>query len=53
MQHKTLEQYLIECIQDNVDFCFNFKEIPNPEFLPRFKARYEAEFIKMEALRDI
>jgi hypothetical protein len=36
-QYKTLEEYLIECIHDKIDFCFSFKEIPNPDFVPRFR----------------
>jgi len=53
MQYKTLEQYLIECIQDNTDFCFSFKECPNPDFVKRFKSKFENEFIKMDTLKDI
>ena len=26
---KTLEQYLVQCIYEKVDFCLSFKEIPN------------------------
>lgn len=35
--NKTLEEYLIECIHENTDFCLSFKEIPNPDFVKRFR----------------
>lgn len=44
---------MIESIYDNIDFCLSFKKIPNPDFLPRFRAKYEQEFLKMSALKDL
>jgi hypothetical protein len=37
MENKRLEDYLIESIFENTDFCLSFKEIPSPEFLRLFK----------------
>ncbi|CDW79166.1 UNKNOWN [Stylonychia lemnae] len=51
--HKTLEEYLIECVYEKVDFCFNFKEIPNPDFIPRFQQQFQNEFMKIEALENM
>ena len=48
-----MEEYLIECVQEKTDFCFSFKEIPNPDFVKRFMTRYENEFIKFDTLKDI
>lgn len=50
---KTLEQYLIECIHEKVDFCLSFKEIPNQDFVRRFKQQYENEFLKLEAFDEM
>jgi hypothetical protein len=47
---KTLEEYLIECIHENTDFCLSFKEVPNPDFVQRFRVRYEKEFEKLRNL---
>ncbi len=46
-----LEDYLIECLHENTDFCLNFKEIPNPDFVPRFRTKYEKEFEKLKNLQ--
>jgi hypothetical protein len=45
--NKTLEEFLIECIHEGTDFCFSFKEIPNPEFVKRFRSQFEKEFEKL------
>ena len=37
IEFKQLEQYLIECVHENTDFCLSFKRIPNPDFVKRFK----------------
>eukprot|EP00347_Sterkiella_histriomuscorum_P011097 403373765 len=50
---KTLEQYLIECIHEKTDYCLSFKEIPNPNFIPRFKQQFENEFMKLEAFDEM
>ena len=34
---KTLEEFLIECVHEGTDFCLSFKDIPNPDFQPRFR----------------
>lgn len=34
---KTLEEFLIECIHENTDFCFSYQEIPNADFVKRFR----------------
>ena len=47
---KTLEEFLIESIHTNADFCLSFKEIPNPTFVEKFKKQYENEFLKLQAL---
>ena len=47
---KTLEEYLIECVHEGTDFCFSYKDIPNPDFTKRFRTQYENEFIKLKAL---
>lgn len=52
-QHKILEEYLIESIHEGIDYCLGFKEIPSPEFLKRFKAKYANEFLKLEALKNL
>lgn len=44
---KTLEEFLIECIHEATDFCLSFKEVPNPDFEPRFRQKYESEFLKL------
>ena len=44
---KTLEEFLIECIHESTDFCLSFREIPNAEFVPRFRQQYEKEFEKL------
>ena len=44
---------MIECIHDNTDFCLSFKEVPNPDFLTRFRTKYETEFIKIETIKNI
>ena len=40
----TLEDYLIECIFFKTDFCLSFKEIPNEEFVERFREKYVDQF---------
>jgi len=50
---KTLEEYLIECIHESTDFCLNFKEIPNPDFVTRFRSQYEREFEKLANLQSL
>lgn len=52
-EYKTLEEYLIECINENTDFCLSFKEIPNADFVKRFRNKYENEFVKIETLKNI
>lgn len=49
--YKTLEEYLIECIHEETDFCLAFREIPNPDFIRRFKQQYQTEFLKLETLQ--
>jgi hypothetical protein len=44
---KTLEEFLIECIHEGTDFCFSYKDIPNPDFVKRFRTQYENEFVKL------
>ncbi len=44
---KTLEEFLIECIHEGIDFCLSFKDVPNPDFEPRFRQKYESEFLKL------
>lgn len=43
-QDKRLEDFLIESVFQETDFCLSFKEIPNPDFLAIFKAKHESEF---------
>ena len=50
---KTLEEFLIECIYENTDFCLSFKEIPNPDFVKRFRTQYEKEFEKLKVLSTL
>jgi len=50
---KTLEEFLIECIFEGTDFCLSFKEVPNPDFVPRFRQKYDSEFLKLQALNDL
>lgn len=50
---KTLEEFLIECIHEGNDFCFSFKDIPNPDFERRFRQQYEAEFLKLKTLSNL
>jgi hypothetical protein len=50
---KTLEEFLIECIHEGTDFCLSFKEVPNPDFEPRFRQKYESEFLKLQTLSSI
>ena len=49
-QNKTLEEFLIECVHEGTDFCLSFKDIPNPDFVRRFKQQYEQEFFRLETL---
>lgn len=48
---KSIEDYLIECIHEKVDFCFSFKEIPSPDFEKRFREQYLKEFEMLEEER--
>jgi hypothetical protein len=50
---KTLEEFLIECIHDSIDFCLSFKDVPNPDFEPRFRQKYESEFLKLQTLSSL
>lgn len=50
---KTLEEFLIECVHEGTDFCLNFKEIPNPDFISRFRTQYEREFEKLANLQNL
>lgn len=52
-QFKTLEQFLIESIYEKTDFCLSFSEIPNAEFVQRFRQQYANEFSKLEVLDEI
>ena len=47
---KTLEEFLIECIHENTDFCLSEKDIPNPDFVKRFRVQDEKEFEKLKNL---
>ena len=51
-EYKTLEIFLVECVNDNIDFCLSFRKIPNHDFVPRFKSRFEAEFMKLQAMAE-
>ena len=50
---KTLEEFLIECIHEGTDFCLSFKEVPNPDFEPRFRQKFESEFLKLQTLSSM
>ena len=52
-QCQTLEEYLIESIHEETDFCLNFKMIPSQDFVKRFRQQYSNEFLKMETLQNI
>lgn len=52
-QYKTLEEFLIECVHEKIDFCLSFKEIPNPDFEPRFRTQFANEFLKLESLQNM
>ena len=52
-EYKTLEEYLIECIHESTDFCLSFKEVPNPDFVQRFRNKYDNEFSKIETIKNI
>lgn len=41
---------MIESIHEETDFCFNFKEIPNADFVKRFREKYANEFLKLQSL---
>jgi len=43
---------LVEMIHYCVDFCFSFAEIPNKEFVERFRNQYIMEFDRLEALGE-
>ncbi len=51
--NKTLEEFLIECIHEGTDFCLSFKDIPNAEFVRRFRQQYENEFNRLRALSGL
>ena len=40
----TLEDYLIECIFFKTDFCLSYKQIPNEDFVERFKEKFADQF---------
>ena len=50
---KTLEEFLIECVHEKTDFCLSFRDIPNPDFVRRFRIQYENEFLKLSTLLNI
>ena len=52
-EYKTLEEFLIECIHEGTDFCLSFKQIPNPQFVRRFKQQYANEFLKLQTLERL
>lgn len=52
IEFKQLEQYLIECVHEGIDFCLSFKNIPNPDFIPRFRQKFSSDFKRLEALND-
>lgn len=52
-EFRTLEEFLIESIHEETDFCLSFKAIPNPDFVSRFKKQYANEFLKLQTLRDL
>lgn len=52
METKRLEDFLIESIFNQVDFCFSFPEIPNSDFLKIFKAKHESDFMKLKTEQD-
>lgn len=48
---KTLEEYLIQSIFEKTAYSLSLKEIPNEQFLERFKAKYQSDFLKLELLK--
>ena len=52
-EYKTLEEYLIECLHEGTDFCLSFKQIPNQQFVDRFKQQYAQEFVKLTTLEQL
>lgn len=51
-QYKTLETFLIESIIDETPFSHSMKEIPNEDFIPRFRQQFESEFTRIEAIKN-
>ena len=45
----TPEQWLVQAIHGQTDFSFSVPSIPNEDFLPNFKQKYEFEFIRLDA----
>jgi len=43
--------YLLECISQDVPFCFSVHEIPNQEFLNRFKQKYQSELFSFQTAK--
>jgi hypothetical protein len=52
IENKRLEDFLIESIFYEVDFCFSFSHIPSPDFLKLFRAKHESDFIKLKMLNN-
>jgi hypothetical protein len=53
MQDKRLEDFLIDSIFEKTDFCLSFRQIPNPDFVPMFRQKFESEFSRLEAFKEI
>ena len=45
----TPEQWLVQAIHGQTDFSFSVPSIPNEDFLPNFKQKYEFYFIRLDA----
>jgi len=44
----TLENFLVECLHDGVEFCFSHRGIPSTDFEERFRDQYSTEFAALE-----
>lgn len=52
LENKRLEDFLIESIYYDIDFCFSFREIPNSDFLKMFRSKHESDFIRLKTLNN-
>ena len=50
---KTVEEYLVDCIYNNIEYAIAFHEIPNSEFVDRFKKQFESDFLRLEAQKTM